>query len=431
VNVAWSRIASSDLLTPVTNTLNDIDQALQTPQEFWFAQTVYLEPDDGIPATLSHGFPGISLYFAARHRERGDLESRSCALSYLNLTADLLARQTINWSLYSGFVGFLWSARQVERLLGEPVGYCSNEEIDSALLGLVEHGPWAGQYDLMSGLVGMGVYFLERLDDAEFRRGLEWVVDRIAEQAIYDQDGASWVTPPGWLDAERLFPVPEGFRNLGMAHGIPAVLALLGKVREHRIALETVDTLLDQGVAWLMARKTEGSELSLFPRTYVPGRQDQPAHLGWCYGDLGIALALLGLARRCSRADWESQAIEVAERVLRRTDATPSVSLCHGSAGIAHLFNRLYQATGSERFGEAARYWIRRTLEARRPYAGVAGFISQLPNPRGENGWPRNPGLLNGAAGVGLSLLASIGRHAPTWDSLFLADLPDQVSTWH
>ena len=38
-----------------------------------------------------------------------------------------------------------------------------NDAIDAALLDLVGTSPWSGEYDLLAGLAGMGVYALERL----------------------------------------------------------------------------------------------------------------------------------------------------------------------------------------------------------------------------------------------------------------------------
>src|SRR5205814_2771849 len=45
--------------------------------------------------------------------------------------------------------------------------------IDAALLEQLAHEPWRGDYDLIRGLVGFGVYFLERGDAG--RAGLERV----------------------------------------------------------------------------------------------------------------------------------------------------------------------------------------------------------------------------------------------------------------
>ena len=48
--------------------------------------------------------------------------------------------------------------------------------------------------------------------------------------------------------------------------------------------------------------------------------------------------------------NWQTEAVAIAERAAARAIEDSGVvdaSVCHGSAGLAHIFNRLYQATGS------------------------------------------------------------------------------------
>ncbi len=44
----------------------------------------------------------------------------------------------------------------------------------------------------------------------------------------------------------------------------------------------------------------------------------------------------------------------------------------------------------------------------------------------GDQAWRDDAGLLEGAAGVGLSLLGAVSTVEPAWDHLFLASLPQQ-----
>ena len=67
------------------------------------------------------------------------------------------------------------------------------------------------------------------------------------------------------------------------------------------------------------------------------------------------------------------------------------------------MCNRLYQASGIARFRDAALAWIDRGLAY----------------PRMES-----VALVDGAAGVGLGLLAALAPTPPDWDRLLLCDLP-------
>jgi hypothetical protein len=94
--------------------------------------------------------------------------------------------------------------------------------------------------------------------------------------------------------------------------------------------------------------------------------------------------------------------------------------LCHGAAGLGHLFNRLYQATGHPELLVVARSWLERALAMRSLDRGVGGFVAWGPDAQGELDWRNDPSLLNGAAGVALALLAATTPIEPAWDRFLL-----------
>ena len=94
--------------------------------------------------------------------------------------------------------------------------------------------------------------------------------------------------------------------------------------------------------------------------------------------------------------------------------------LCHGAAGLAHLFNRMYQATGDDVLRQAALQWYRHVLAQRRPGAGVGGFLGWGGASAGGPAWSPDPTLLTGAAGIGLALLAAACTDEPRWDEFLL-----------
>ena len=116
-------------------------------------------------------------------------------------------------------------------------------------------------------------------------------------------------------------------------------------------------------------------------------------------------------------------AAEPGPRAATMRDA----GLCHGAGGVAHLFNRMSQATGEERLAAAARSWYAAALAFRQPGLGVGGFRSWAADPSGALGWRNDPGFLEGAAGVGLALLAAVSPVDPAWDRLLLAATPPET----
>ena len=118
-----------------------------------------------------------------------------------------------------------------------------------------------------------------------------------------------------------------------------------------------------------------------------------------------------------------------AARPAEQSDVVDG-GLCYGAAGVGHLFNRLFQATGERRFSAAARFWFERTLAMRHPNKGIAGFVAYQPRPNRPNEprWIAAPGILQGAAGIALALLAATTPLEPEWDRMLLlsgrSDLP-------
>jgi len=140
--------------------------------------------------------------------------------------------------------------------------------------------------------------------------------------------------------------------------------------------------------------------------------------VGWCRGETGVAIGLLGAARALERPELAERAVDLARAPFERDAARwpLEAGLCHGAAGVAHLTNRVYQATGDGRLGEHARTWLRKTMAMQQPGTGVGGYAMRSRTSATE--WEADPSLLVGAAGVGLALLAGATSRPPSWDEL-------------
>ena len=138
---------------------------------------------------------------------------------------------------------------------------------------------------------------------------------------------------------------------------------------------------------------------------------------------------LAELGQAAQRPDWQRAALELALRAARRPMAECGVvdaGLCHGASGLALTFARLFHATGEERLRDAGRRWFEQALALRRPGHGIAGFPSWQPVEDGSQGWEwsDDQGLLTGASGTGLALLAAATGVEPAWDLVLLLRPP-------
>jgi lantibiotic modifying enzyme len=374
---------------------------------------------------LGEGAAGIAVFFAYLHRT-GVRPARQMAFDYLDIAIEALATQPMGPSLYSGFTGVGWAARHVTELMGESSGDLT-EELDMALEKYVSQSPWKEDYDLISGLTGFGVYCLEQTGSAAARRALEQIVERLDELAERSGDEVRWFTRPEMLSDEQRKDHPDGYYNAGLAHGIPGIIALLGRSYHARIAREKSLSLLEGAVRWLLRQRLPAGRNSIFPGFVHPSGPTDDCRLAWCYGDGGVPAALMLAARCTDRKDWEAEALDIARAAAQREPercGIRDVCFCHGAAGLAHIFNRFYQAAGDETFAGAARYWLERGLQFRKPGTGAAGYSVWTANDQLDIVFTGRMGIIEGISGVGLTLLAATTSLEPAWDRMFQVDIP-------
>ena len=415
----WTPLLTGALKTRAEAVIAEIAAALREPDG-----TLGLEG-----GSLGAGWAGIGLFHLALAQHTRSSEDLERAERWMGLAIDSIAEAPLPPSLYGGFLGIGWSVEVLLRTQASDEDL--NEDLDEALLGLLDQSPWPGDYDLISGLVGHGVYGLARIHRPLGRALVAKVVLRLEELAQADSDGLTWATAPRLLPPWQRARHGQGYYNLGVAHGIPGVLALLGHAITHGIEPERATRLLEGGMTWLLAHRNPPGMESGFGNAISVDRPEarEASRVAWCYGDLGISVALLGAARSAARPEWEREALDLARRVAGRDrdhTGVADAALCHGAAGNAHLFNRLYQATGEALFRDAALDWFERTLAFHQPGQGMAGFFAYAPdlNDAARDPLVPVPGLLEGSAGIGLALLAALDPVEPDWDRMLLADLP-------
>ncbi|HKV10983.1 MAG TPA: lanthionine synthetase C family protein [Thermoanaerobaculia bacterium] len=382
-------------------------------------------PPEGRGASLAAGQAGQAVFHAYLALAENDEAQADLAAALLDGAVEALATTPLPPMLYVGFPGVAWVAEHLQGRLFEPGEEDPNLDVDEALLGALDRSPWPGDYDLITGLVGLGVYALERLPRPTARALLEKIVERLAERSERMPAGISWFTPPERLPEWQRELHPNGYYNLGVAHGVPAVVAVLAGAAA--AGVDRARPLLDDAVRWLLAQRQGPESSSCFSTSFYPGEDPSLSRLAWCYGDPGVAASLLAAARAVGETAWEEEARAIARLAAGRSAETAMVrdaGLCHGAAGVAHLFNRMYQATGEEPLAEAARFWFDHALAIRQPGEGIAGFRVWTAGQDGGPPWRTDPGFLEGTTGIGLALLAAVSSVEPAWDRVLLVSLP-------
>jgi hypothetical protein len=287
--------------------------------------------------------------------------------------------------------------------------------------------PALREYDLISGLTGIGAYLLHRDRDPDLTRRVLAYLVRLTEPVRIDGE---WL--PGWWCAHGPVDQPAerwrgGHANLGMAHGVSGVLALLATAMLRGITVAGQAEAIERIAAFLDQWRAGGGRRAWWPEriTLDQWRCGHPAQNGphrpsWCYGTPGLARAqqLAGLAlgdpRRARLAEAAlAGCLTDTQQLGLLTDA----SICHGWAGLVHTTWRAAADAGPD--GELAA--LLPGLRAR-----LADYLDQ-PDQHG----PPGEGLLDGAAGVALvQHTQAAGAFTTGWDSCLLvrgspADRPE------
>lgn len=286
----------------------------------------------------------------------------------------------------------------------------AHERIDAA------RPPTMREYDLISGLTGIGVYLLHRDQPDELLRDVLGYLVRLTEPLHIDGESL-----PGWWCAECPSDQPPprwpgGHGNLGLAHGAAGPLALLAAAMRRGVTVDGHAESISRILAFFdRCRRSTGQHL------WWPGwitraewqagvlAQAGPQRPSWCYGAPGIAraqqlasIALNDQRRQRMVEEIFADCVTDEQQLTLLTDAT----LCHGWAGLAHMTRRASADAGPDSA-------LSKALP--RLYGGLQECL--------DDGGPAMAlGLLEGSAGIRLAqheLPTSTPGEVP-WDACLL-----------
>jgi lantibiotic biosynthesis protein len=287
--------------------------------------------------------------------------------------------------------------------------------------------PALAEFDALQGLTGYGAYLLRRDPDGQAVRAvLEYLV-RLTIPTLADGE-----TLPGWWTSSGPSGRPDeqfadGHANTSLAHGITGVLSLLSLAARRGTLVGGQLDAIRTVCAWLDRWRVETERGPTWPywvtRAELCTGQSKPygpLRPSWCYGTAGVArgqqLAALALG------DVDRQLAAERALVASLTDpaqlaATTDLSLCHGFAGLAHVAARASEDALPET-AELLRLLIPALLTAVHPLGTDAAQAVTVVLDADDGG----PGLLDGAAGIALAVLAPTTATPPSsaWDTCLL-----------
>lgn len=319
----------------------------------------------------------------------------------------------------SGIIGTLWT---IDFLRQKKVLDMEDDYLDQDIIKLLEGGSLMdtlriNHCDLLHGGFGFWAYLVQNTKLPNWEVLIQNQLDALNKIAIkIDDDKLNWKINPRYMQED-----PEGV-NLGLAHGICAIIILLAKLKLTGYKSDFVDESLEKGLNFILSKKLSNvTSSSLYPSTIIKGQPSLNGRLGWCYGDFCIALACWHAWKATGKENYKKESLEImthAAGIDPKFAYANDCGLCHGTAGISHIFRKFYWETNDEVYLKAADYWMDQTLKMDTRAEGYCGYMAYRTP---EHGGPiAEIGTLEGVAGIGLALTSALTNKNGDWADFLL-----------
>ncbi|HWY11723.1 MAG TPA: lanthionine synthetase LanC family protein [Bacteroidia bacterium] len=372
---------------------------------------------------LTSGLTGINLFRVNYlHKENYD-EKAQIINGYVYIFLEHLRRGNSGIYYADGLPGTLWylSYLKNKKLIDIHPGFFTDFEkkIDECILNNIK----TNQFDLFYGVIGCLLFYSEANILSQKKILQKEIVKHLKKSAIViNKNQIAWQLyhPLGKKENNDKSSV-----NLGLSHGLPSIISCLLKF----------DTEFDEEI-YPLVKKSINYCLSYYSSSLISSfpydaklfskldANEYNSRLAWCYGDMGIACMLWNAGQRFNIKDWKKIAVAVITKCSNRKNAQEArivdSGICHGSAGVAHIFHRFYLYTNDLKIKKAADFWIERTLAMAQFSDGPAGYKRMHVNELNQSVYLPDNGFLEGVSGIGLVLLGWLYPETIDWDRSLL-----------
>ena len=363
------------------------------------------DPNDptSVGTSLYSGSPGVVLFLLEMHRATGEQHYLDRArLGADHLVAGVDAEKETG--LYTGLAGIgytlLETANHTRDARYRDGARRAAERIRSMARTAGAGVEWSDTTDIISGSAGTGLFLLyaaKELEEPEYRELARKAGRRLIELARQDAGGEKWAMTPKFA---RLMP---NFSH-GTA-GIAYFLATLSAETGERVFL---DHAIAGGKYLQSVAKTDGDICLIFHNE--PDGKDL-YYLSWCHGPAGTARLFYRLYQTTKNAHWMEWVNKSARGVMSTgipEQRTPgywnNVSQCCGDAGVAMFFFDIARPARKPEYMNFARTVTDYLLSKGTRDASGLRWV-QAENRRQPEKVVAQTGYMQGAAGMGMLLL--------------------------
>ncbi|MGN8646720.1 lanthionine synthetase C family protein [Gracilibacillus sp. HCP3S3_G5_1] len=388
--------------------------------------------------SIAYGYPGIIVMFAELDAFFPNEGWDKVTHEYMKNLKKLLEQNSISdISLFHGLAGINYSVQLASKkgtryqkiikeldtlLINKASFFLMNvKKINSNLeLGTSEFG-----YDLITGITGIGTYILKFKKQNLYpllKDILTFLIELSTNIKTTKGQVPAFITSPKAMivESDRV-KYPNGYLNLGIAHGISGPLALLSRaylegitVKEHLSSIIYISNLLSDHFNFdkngLYIQRIVTLEQMLEEQR---DKEKETRFDAWCYGGFGVSYSLLLAYQATYNTKIKYNLIELLKGILSCSIEEWSIKtpiLCHGYAGNMQIINRLLSAEEISQEKNVVKELINKRSEL---YNRINEYYESNPE-------KVNISLLEGDIGVILVLLSISRLEYVHWDGFLL-----------
>lgn len=403
-------------------------------------ESIQINDNDKNNCGLLGGLAGELLFLFQLSRYNENVNNEQVFTEKLSFLQEQLPAYVAQPDLSRGLTGQGWFLEFINQAQGSEYDPELCEEIDNILTNTIASDTWHGEIEMVLGLSGIAAYAARRAEKLSSNKLYDIIIGHYEALAIQTSNNTlSWSQPANSVYRFNK-EAPESLEfNLGLAHGVPSIIASLLPALKLPNLHSRTKTLLIQSCDWLIGQELEPNQSSSGKKSiscfdsYCTGyhqendvltdkksNEKSGSRLGWCYGDLTIALTLARVGNALDLPSYIDKAKALGLHAAKRDHHDAAIldaGLCHGSAGLALIFQLLHQQVQAPELLSAANKWLTFTLTMYQE-KGLDGLFmySAL-----SKEYEKDTSLLMGYSGIGLCLLSALGQEADWADCLLMA----------
>ncbi|MBB6503025.1 lanthionine synthetase LanC family protein [Pedobacter cryoconitis] len=266
-------------------------------------------------------------------------------------------------------------------------------------------------YDFLHGSTGIAYYLLY----TDYERNLNLFYTFFEELNRIMKEGSSMIPHynpiTNKLESEKINP--------SLSHGLASILKVSVQCFKQNICKKEAGKMAYLIIDYLLSNSNFDKSICYYA-SIIDEKNDKFSRLSWCYGDLGIGYILFQSSLVFNDDKLRKFSLEIltnsTKRRSKESTGVIDAGICHGTAGIAYIYNKMWASTKDLIFKDACDYWISKTIEFSTYTDGVAGYKKY--NSISKN-YENSFGILEGAAGIGLVLMSYLSGDF-SWDYCLL-----------